>query len=66
MRSGRAIVLHQGGQCKWAGGTERIVDSCLEVNEYLVKVKSEIRIDEAHQLLLARSQFKQSCTISFG
>jgi len=23
----KAIVLHQGGQCRWGGGNERMVDS---------------------------------------
>jgi len=41
LSNNRAIVLHQGGQCGWAGGDEGMVDSCttLDVKEYLVKAK---------------------------
>jgi len=39
----RALVLLQGGQCRWAGGgggDGLFVHDSLEVNEYLVKAKS--------------------------
>jgi len=39
-----AIVLHQGGQCRWGGGGKdgRVVHGSLEVDKYLVKAKLRV------------------------
>ena len=39
LSNNRAILLHQGGQCRWAGGGKdgRFVHDSFKVNEYLVK-----------------------------
>jgi len=41
LRNGRAIVLQQGGRCRWAEGNTRVVDSnnSFAVKQYLVKAK---------------------------
>ena len=43
----RAILLHQGGQCRWAGGYKDgcFVHDSLKVNEYLVEAKPPQLID---------------------
>jgi len=39
----RAIILHQGGQCRWARGMKHgwFVDNSLNVNEYLVQANPQ-------------------------